>query len=197
MINTIMRLEKLARSFSTYSPQYRFKYNSHLIPHPSKAGKGGEDALFADDNLLVVADGVGGWAAHGIDPGLYSKKLCRLIEDIYMKNKQEYFDNPGALIPKAVQLNKETGTTTVCILALHPITGKLSAAYIGDSVFSLYRKDQDYRLFFQAEENQREFNFPYQVGTEGDNPSESIKKDFPSNIGDLLVVGTDGLWDNL
>lgn len=33
-----------------------------MIPHPEKAHKGGEDALFVDPKLLVVADGVGGWA---------------------------------------------------------------------------------------------------------------------------------------
>lgn len=47
-----------------------------MIPHPEKAYKGGEDALFVSDNLIVVADGVGGWADQGVDPGLYSKKLC-------------------------------------------------------------------------------------------------------------------------
>jgi len=26
---------------------------------------------------LAVADGVGGWAEVGVDPGLYSKKLCK------------------------------------------------------------------------------------------------------------------------
>ena len=35
--------------------------------------------MFASDNVLVVADGVGGWADQGVDPGLYSKKLCQII----------------------------------------------------------------------------------------------------------------------
>ena len=33
-----------------------------MIPHPSKAHKGGEDAFFANEKILMVADGVGGWA---------------------------------------------------------------------------------------------------------------------------------------
>ena len=66
--------------FSTQKkPSYRFNYGSHMIPHPAKAHKGGEDAMFASDNVLVVADGVGGWADQGVDPGLYSKKLCSII----------------------------------------------------------------------------------------------------------------------
>lgn len=39
-----------------------------MIPHPEKIAKGGEDALYANNFILSVADGVGGWAAHGVDP---------------------------------------------------------------------------------------------------------------------------------
>ena len=91
-----------------------------MVPHPSKAGKGGEDALFVDDNLLVVADGVGGWAQYGVDPGIFSSRLCKIIGELYDKEKERYYENPGSLIPQAVKLNKETGTSTICILALHP-----------------------------------------------------------------------------
>ena len=31
-------------------------------PHPEKVARGGEDAYYASENLLIVADGVGGWA---------------------------------------------------------------------------------------------------------------------------------------
>ena len=49
-----------------------------MIPHPEKAEKGGEDAGYASLSYLAVADGVGGWADSGVDPGLYSKKLIDL-----------------------------------------------------------------------------------------------------------------------
>jgi protein phosphatase PTC7 len=44
-----------------------------MVPHPSKRDKGGEDAFVAAHDLMVVADGVGGWARQGVDPGLFSK----------------------------------------------------------------------------------------------------------------------------
>lgn len=44
-----------------------------MIPHIQKRDKGGEDAYVAREDLLVVADGVGGWGEMGIDPGLFSK----------------------------------------------------------------------------------------------------------------------------
>ena len=33
--------------------------------------------------LLAVADGVGGWNDHGIDPAKYSKELCRHVESLW------------------------------------------------------------------------------------------------------------------
>lgn len=53
-----------------------------MIPHPEKVSKGGEDACYANENLLAVADGVGGWAEVGVDPAIYSRKL---IAKLYNK----------------------------------------------------------------------------------------------------------------
>lgn len=82
----MLRFARLSRRFCTVvaskKPQYKFKFASSLIPHPSKADKGGEDALFASSNVLFVADGVGGWSEIGIDPGLYSKKLASLVKEL-------------------------------------------------------------------------------------------------------------------
>lgn len=53
-----------------------------MIPHPDKKDKGGEDAFFSSRwyslliSVLAVADGVGGWNELGVDPALYSRKLC-------------------------------------------------------------------------------------------------------------------------
>ena len=40
-----------------------------------KKDSGGEDAWYTSERLLSVADGVGGWNRHGIDPALFSRKL--------------------------------------------------------------------------------------------------------------------------
>jgi len=61
----MLRVLRLAQQFCTASikskNRFRFNYATSLLPHPEKEAKGGEDALFASDNVLVVADGVGGW----------------------------------------------------------------------------------------------------------------------------------------
>jgi hypothetical protein len=38
-----------------------FRYGSSNIPHFQKRHKGGEDAWLAQEDLMVIADGVGGW----------------------------------------------------------------------------------------------------------------------------------------
>jgi protein phosphatase PTC7 len=48
---------------------------SSNIPHYKKKETGGEDSFLIIDDLVMVADGVGGWAGKGIDPSLYSKEL--------------------------------------------------------------------------------------------------------------------------
>ena len=61
-----------------------FNFGVTNIPHFEKKATGGEDAWVAQKDLLVVADGVGGWAEQGIDSGLFSKQLCRDIQQLFM-----------------------------------------------------------------------------------------------------------------
>jgi protein phosphatase PTC7 len=60
-----------------------FNSGVHINPHYQKRDKGGEDAVCVNDRLLCVADGVGGWAESGVDPAIYSKKLCSIMDDLY------------------------------------------------------------------------------------------------------------------
>ena len=71
----ILRLETPSGTSNNF-----FTYAASNIPHDSKKHKGGEDAFLASNNILVVADGVGGWARHGIDSGLFSKQLVTNIK---------------------------------------------------------------------------------------------------------------------
>jgi len=56
-------------------PGFNFWFNGGVLvkPHDDKVYKGGEDGFAASKTLLVVADGVGGWANKGVDPGLFAK----------------------------------------------------------------------------------------------------------------------------
>ena len=66
-------------------PGLNFWFNGGVLvkPHDDKVFKGGEDGFAASKTLLVVADGVGGWARKGVDPGLFAKQLCKDIQRLY------------------------------------------------------------------------------------------------------------------
>ena len=96
------------------------KYNQlksglSFVPHFQKKTKGGEDAAAVTSNLVAVADGVSGWAKHGVDPAVYSRKLCSLI-DMLVRMEPKYIDDPKKLLIDVVGMNKETGSST-CVLA--------------------------------------------------------------------------------
>ena len=52
-----------------------FSHKTVNIPHDDKRDRAGEDAAEASEDLLVLADGVGGWAEVGVNLGLYSRHL--------------------------------------------------------------------------------------------------------------------------
>ncbi len=49
----------------------RLQSAAFILPHPEKAYKGGEDAAFvlANQRVIAVADGVGGWVCAAGDGG--------------------------------------------------------------------------------------------------------------------------------
>lgn len=67
-----------------YNPGAYFESRTIIIPHDDKIKRGGEDSAHVCDTLITVADGVGGWARHGVNPGLFSKLLTRGIKDLHI-----------------------------------------------------------------------------------------------------------------
>jgi len=55
-------------------------------------------------------------------------------------------------------------------LSLHPTTGKLLVYYLGDSVYGFFRND----LVEIAEDQQKSFNYPFQIGSIGDDPLHGV-----------------------
>lgn len=176
-----------------------FRYGVHMIPHPEKAAKGGEDAYYVHPKLLSVADGVGGWASHGIDPGKYSKQYCKNVGMLFEKDPKKYLLQPKELLKEAHKITNEIGSTTAVLLTVDDAKAVIYSSYIGDSGYAIYRKrdDGEIEIVHKSEEQQKGFNFPYQIGSEGDHPSKAWAFQHEVEHNDLLVIGTDGLFDNV
>jgi protein phosphatase PTC7 len=194
------------------------------IPHFSKREKGGEDALAVHEGMVCVADGVGGWNEMGVDPAKYSNELCLNIKKEFLKTGHQTYSQLKKIFSEACYQTKSQGSCTFAMCTLDLEKEYLHTLNLGDSGYMLIRgkgagsevktpnkslnnilnknnqnnKESDtFDVLFRSEEQQHSFNFPYQVGTNGDSPEEADVKVHKFQENDILILGTDGLWDNL
>jgi len=188
-----------------------------ISPHTDKIAKGGEDAALASPTLLAVADGVGGWAEVGVDPSEFSNRLMRFVQQKAKSLAENLFASTRNVA--AATLNRSTGvvvepmqlleyaygeiskdenlegSSTACIVVIQ--NQELKSANLGDSGFMVVR---DGKRIFHSTEQIHSFNFPYQLGCHkrpAETPRDAREDKFAVKSGDVVVVGTDGLFDNL
>eukprot|EP00898_Chlorokybus_atmophyticus_P001728 jgi/Chlat1/2556/Chrsp175S02408 len=160
---------------------------------PEKSETGGEDAWFISDSgrAAGVADGVGGWSAQGIDAGVYARELMSNAEKLAMETDAD----AQALLERAHSATQAAGSATVAIMTLHA-DRKARVACVGDCGFMHIRDGQ---LLLRSEPQLRAFNSPRQVGSnEGsDHPHTAQRYEQHVQEGDVLVLASDGIFDNL
>ena len=172
------------------------------IPHPAKADTGGEDAHFVLATGLGcagVADGVGGWAAEGVDPALFSRAL---MAGAAASLQTAAASDTEACVRTALEAGHAAtagvpGSSTAVVAAPRP-GGAISVAVLGDSGFRLLRGG---RLALASDPQQHAWNTPFQLGAPGsqggDEPSAADVYDIEAAPGDILILATDGVLDNL
>lgn len=163
------------------------------IPHPKKAETGGEDAFFAlpDHMAFGVADGVGGWAAAGVDPSEYPRKLITACESAALLHT-----DPLDILTRAFREAHAPGS---CTIALGRLDGDfLRVASLGDCGTRVVRGG---RVIFASEVQEHRFNQPYQLSSPqyhpGNVPEDAQRYSLAVQPGDVIIMGSDGLWDNL
>ena len=184
-----------------------FRFSAEIEPKPEKKAKGGEDALVASKYLLAVADGVGGWSNLGIDPSDYSFNLVNNAWLYFETISSTYAKNPKKLIQESEATNTFKGSSTFVVCSL--FEDKLNTAYVGDSgmmvlVPQLKNLPKNggttyiYDIVQKTQPQQHAFNFPFQLGTKGDDPQEvTIESSLPIVYGAIVLVYSDGVSDNI
>lgn len=178
--------------FSTKKvPCLKMVAGSVYLPKHNPKQPLGEDAHFIHESHLAigVADGVGGWAQKGIDAGIYARELMKnsLIAACHV--------NPKRVLEEAYKNTNQEGSSTACIIALNSDKSSISAANVGDSGFFLLRKG---KIIYKSPIQQRGlFGCPYQLGNCKDNPSVAQEMELNVEKDDILIVGTDGMLDNM
>ena len=177
---------------------------SSYIPHPKKAHRGGEDAFFYTNpsiSAIGVADGVGGWESSGVNPKFFADDLMEFTMNAIEENPSI---TPVEALEKAYKKIRQTGSCTATV-GIKDKQGVFHIANLGDSGFMIIR---DGEMVFKTDEQQHGFNFPYQLGmvegrdgkyyTHGDDrPKDAELYSFQLNEGDIIIAGSDGLFDNL
>ncbi len=115
-------------------------FGAHNVPHPAKGV--GEDAFFFDDRLgtFGIADGVGGSAKNGVDPGAFSREVLWRVH-------QSALLMPGSSVFPLLQSLKIAteapidlgGSTTLVLGQLEARTDRLRVLNLGDSGAMLLR----------------------------------------------------------
>lgn len=169
----------------------RLESGASMLPHPAKVARGGEDAFFIEGDWVGVADGVSGWAALGVNSGLYSRDLMWQCAEVVRWG--EAGKDPRAVIEEAHSRTDFQGSCTVTVACLDDRV--LRVANLGDSGFLLLR---DGAVVERSQCMQHAFDSPFHIGkSAGDDPSESQVYELEVHPGDVLLLGTDGLYDNV
>ena len=196
---------------TSHHHHYHTLYHSTIIPLKSTS----EDNLYVSDFLFIVSDGIGSWKHHGIDPSIYSKHLCLEISKT-ITNTTTTTNTPitnlttyKSLITTSITtLNAHhiLGSATFCSLYINIKALKMYSVSLGDTVFAILREDAllvkgsscKYSVYFKSKEQYHSFNTPFQCGhISNADIACSIDMSFDIKERDVIIIGTDGLWDNI
>lgn len=181
-------------------------------------GTGGEDSYFYAANrngvfAAGVADGIYMWRDKGVDAGAFSRQLvefCRQAVELGTTDVLRVLQFADRHLRRAAA----QGSSTACLVLVDTLAGRLAAANVGDSGFALlgYRPDARGQggdkcssgrgrlvMRYRSPQQEHSFGHPYQLGSHpgADAPEDAMLSTMPAYPGDVVVVGSDGLWDNL
>ncbi|KAH0632320.1 hypothetical protein KY284_035106 [Solanum tuberosum] len=191
-------VEKRVLKFSSNElPCLKIVAGSLYLPKDNPKKPLGEDAHFIDElfQTIGVADGVGGWAKQGIDAGIYTRELMKNSHIATYDEAMKGHVNPKRVLEEAYKNTNSKGLSTACIVTLNSEKSTIVAANVGDSGFFLIRKG---KIIYKSPIQQRVFGCPYQLGNcNVDNPSIAQEMELNVEKDDILMVGTDGMLDNM
>ena len=190
-------------------------FGAAVIPHPAKVAKGGEDALFYDDRkgMFGVADGVGGSASAGVDPGAFSREMLQRCHAVACGGDEQEETARKSLADMlslaADQRLVAGGSSTLLLGQLEASSSTLRLLNLGDSGALILRpawrtfrrggKQLWPRIVLRTQDQQHFFNCPYQTDAESfgsvDHQADKLCVDIQD--GDIVIAATDGVLDNL
>jgi protein phosphatase PTC7 len=190
------------------NPQIRISAE-HCIDDKIGSRNFGEDAAFITHtdtvDIMGVSDGVGGWRDQGVDPSIFSGTLMKNCLDL-AKSSKFNVQSPVGLMEDAynelLTVPDLIGSATVCTATYDRQTKLLYTANLGDSGWMVIRNGE---IIAKSEAQCHFFNAPYQLakvpkprpGGITDTPSKAHFQTVQCEVGDIIILATDGLFDNV
>ncbi|KAG9245428.1 phosphatase 2C-like domain-containing protein [Calycina marina] len=215
--DTRYNADKHVFSFNPYNHIIRKRKDKKTRP------SSGQDAFFvsrmgeSQDVAFGVADGVGGWVDSGVDPADFAHGFCD-----YMAHAAYTYKPASDTTPYNARSLMQKGFEDICrdpsvpaggstaLVAIAKENGSLEVANLGDSGFVQLRLNAIHNC---SEPQTHAFNTPYQLsvipekvlaqaaafgGTQlHDMPKDANVSFHALRHGDVLVLASDGCWDNL
>jgi protein phosphatase PTC7 len=189
--------------------------------------KGEDAYFIVNGRALGVADGVGAWSTRNVDAGMFSRELmlrasqyfeqdvsridpvqamifaepyakvhmgsctfCTLAIEGHMLKSAVLGDSGFVVLRRDGADERDSGSRVSRPVRVCPSDGCL----LHDR-----SKGGGWKVVYKSQEQQHAFNTPFQIGTQtnGVTSKNAISVAIPVRPGDLIVCGTDGLFDNL
>jgi protein phosphatase PTC7 len=167
---------------------------AYVLPHPAKVRWGGEDAVFTKGRTFGVMDGVSGAdKLEGVP--LYSKTL---VAELKESVGEEGLDirQLSKLLSDAAETADQTATgASTAIVASISENGFLRVLNVGDSTCIIIRNG---KVAGKSREISHYFECPYQLSADSpDRPKDGTKWNVELLKGDIILMASDGVFDNI
>ncbi len=199
------------------------QWSVHVVNRSQTVENCGDDAYFfstdkrtVDDNenqryvSLGVAGGVGGWAKYGVNPQQFPKALCAGARRAFLDAAER--PHPIDLLRHGYHhvvqgKDAHAGGSTATFIVLDRVTGRLEGASLGTSGYVILRKG---KVIFRSEMQTVVVNAPFQLslypswmnqdhvgGEDMFSTDDAVVTSHMVQSGDVVILGSDGLFDNL
>jgi protein phosphatase PTC7 len=167
---------------------------AYVLPHPAKIFWGGEDAVFTTGRTFGVFDGVSGATKLDGVP-LYSKTLAKEMKKAVGSDGLRMADITKCLTAAAEFADKRATGASTAIVASIGEDGFLRALNLGDSSCIVIRNG---KVTSKTRDISHYFDCPYQLSDDSpDRPRDGTKLNLELVRGDLILMASDGVFDNL
>lgn len=169
--------------------------SAYVLPHPAKVRWGGEDAVFIRGRSFGVFDGVSG--AEKLDGvPLYSVTLAQELKGMIDPKVFLSVQEITRVLTSAAEFADKaaTGASTAVVASLSE-EGDLNILNVGDCTCAVVRNSA---VVARTREIVHYFDCPYQLSEDSpDRPRDGTKLTLKVQKGDVIVMGSDGIFDNL